>query len=209
MSRICRILAFEADNLAHRVGPARLRVDAVERGARADQIEMVVAAEKDPGRSRQARRHAGHPAASRQKVVRAARGSADGRARRRRRDGSSAPASGSARPGSRSSASRSNSRLVKPRRAIPVSTCNIAGNGPRAAATPCHSAIWPGSLSTGTRRAAANSAPEPGTRPFSTAISHRPGRVLRNASASSSVATKNRRQPAAASALATTAAPRP
>ena len=48
----------EPDNLAHRVGPARLRVDAVERRPRPDKIEMVVVAQKDPGRRRQARRHA-------------------------------------------------------------------------------------------------------------------------------------------------------
>ena len=51
--------------------------------------------------------------------------------------------------------------------------------GLRAAASCCHSAIWPGSFSTGTRRAAANSSAEPGTGPLSTAISHGSERVSR------------------------------
>ena len=63
-----------------------------------------------------------------------------------------------------------------------------------------HSAIWPGSLSTGTSRCAANSAAEPGGAPLNTAISDRPRQAARRAIPSSRVATKNRRQPAAASA---------
>ena len=41
---------LQTHDLPHRVGPARLRVDAVERGARPHQIEMVLGTEKDAGR---------------------------------------------------------------------------------------------------------------------------------------------------------------
>ncbi len=56
---------LQADNLAHRVGAARLRVDAIECGSGADQIKVVVTAEKDPRRRGKARRHSGDPAALR------------------------------------------------------------------------------------------------------------------------------------------------
>ena len=59
---------LQADNLAHRVGPARLRVDAVERRSRPDKIEMVFGTEKDAGRGREARRHAAEAASRRQET---------------------------------------------------------------------------------------------------------------------------------------------
>src|SRR6516165_418750 len=49
--------ALETGDLAHRIGAARLRVDAIERGTRADKIEMKLAAEKDAGGRGEAGRH--------------------------------------------------------------------------------------------------------------------------------------------------------
>src|SRR5215475_4991115 len=40
--------ALQADNPAHRVGAARLRIHPIERGAGADEVEVKFAAEKDP-----------------------------------------------------------------------------------------------------------------------------------------------------------------
>ena len=47
--------ALQADNLTHRVGTARLRVDPIERGAGTNEVEVKLAAKKDAGGGREAR----------------------------------------------------------------------------------------------------------------------------------------------------------
>ncbi len=51
-------LALQAHDGPHRIGPTSLRGDAIEGCTRADEIEVVLRSQEDPGRGRQA-----HPAA--------------------------------------------------------------------------------------------------------------------------------------------------
>ena len=162
---------LEPDDLPHRVGAARLRVDAVERRARTNKIEVVRAAEKNPGRGREARRHTARlgdaPTAKRARWSRFSGWS-----------GSSAQARWLNSARQRITPARRDRRRARRIRApsgrAAPSRCRYAASPAAARAAPAscrHSAIWPGSFSTGTRQASANSSAEPGTGPFSTAIS--------------------------------------
>ena len=79
--------ALQPDDLAHRVGAAGLRVDAVERGAGADEIEVKLAPEKDAGGRGEAGRQVGEAPSRGSKARRVGSHSADARVRPSRRDG--------------------------------------------------------------------------------------------------------------------------
>ena len=176
---ICMILAGKPHDRAQRIGAARQRVDAVQRRPRAHQIEMIAAL-----RERCRRRPRGSPARR-------------ANAPRRRRSGRAAAAfsgcSGSSAQArwlitarqaiggrvldkarqtraasDRAAPSRYRRAGWRARTALPDPPPLRAE---RVARSVAHSAIWPGSLSTGIRSCATNSAAVPGNGPFSTAIS--------------------------------------
>ena len=130
ISRTCRI--FPDSRTTCRIGLGRpgQRVDAVERGARAHQVEMIGGAEKDPrggGEARRSRRADAPPTAAKRARWRSLSGWS-GRSAQARWLITARQAKGGG-----FSTTAANSPALRPSRAMPVSTCRMAGAARRVA----------------------------------------------------------------------------